>query len=67
MGVRKNRGLKNDKIDPFGWAEKLRIGAMETRVYKKRGAFGALGEFSRAYHVLVTSWRSSRTRSAIRS
>ncbi len=52
-GVRQNRGPRNDKIDAFALAEKLRIGAVERRVYKKRGAFGALGELCRAYNVLV--------------
>ena len=65
IGVRKNRGPKNDKIDSFGLAEKLRIGAVETRVYKKRGAFGALGEQCRAYNFLVAD--SVRVQNRIKS
>jgi hypothetical protein len=34
-GVRQDRRPKSDKIDAFGLAEKLRIGAMEGRVYKE--------------------------------
>lgn len=37
VGVRHSRGPKSDKIDAFALAEKLRIGDIETRVYKKRG------------------------------
>jgi hypothetical protein len=65
VGVRKNRGPKSDKIDAFGLAEKLRIGAVETRVYKKQGAFGALGELCRAYNVLVVD--STRVQNRIKS
>jgi hypothetical protein len=38
-GVRKSRGPKSDKRDAFALAEQLRIGALETRVYKGRGKF----------------------------
>ena len=38
-GVRKSRGPKSDKRDAFALAEQLRIGAVETRVYKGRGHF----------------------------
>ena len=34
--VRESRGPKNDQIDAFDLAEKLRIGAIKTRIYKKR-------------------------------
>ena len=53
-GVRKSRGPKSDELDAYGLAEQLRIGAIPTRVYKKKGAFGPLGERSRAYSFLVT-------------
>ena len=52
--VRESRGPKSDKIDAFGLAEKLRIGAIKTRIYKKRAAFGELAELSRAHTVLVS-------------
>lgn len=64
-GVRKTRGPKSDKIDAFALAEKLRIGAVETQVYKKQGAFGALGELCRAHNVLVTD--SIRVQNRIKS
>jgi hypothetical protein len=34
IGVPKNKGQKNDKIDAFALAEKLRIGSIETKVHK---------------------------------
>ncbi|NIO28944.1 MAG: transposase [Candidatus Latescibacteria bacterium] len=51
--VRESRGPKSDQIDAFDLAEKLRIGAIKTRIYKKRATFGRLAELSRAYTVLV--------------
>ena len=42
-GVSESRGPKSDKLDAFGLAEQLRIGAIKRKVYKKRGEFGALG------------------------
>jgi transposase len=51
--VRENRGPRSDQIDAFGLAEKLRIGAIRTGIYKKRATFGRLAELSRAYTVLV--------------
>ena len=47
-GVRKSRGPKSDKRDAFALAEQLRIGALETRVYKSRGQFRRLGQQDRA-------------------
>ena len=43
VGVRRSQGPKSDKIDAFALAEKLRIGDIETRVYKKRGEYVARG------------------------
>jgi transposase len=48
-GVRKSRGPKSDKVDASALAEQLRIGSLETRVYKGRGKFGRLGHVARAY------------------
>ena len=42
-GVGKSRGPKTDKLDAFALAEKLRIGSLETRVYKNRGQFRRAG------------------------
>jgi transposase len=58
IGVPKNKGQKNDKIDAFCLAEKLRIGSIETRVYKGLGDFAALDATSKAYRtVMIDSTR----------
>jgi len=58
IGVPKNKGQKNDKIDSFGLAEKLRIGSIETRVFKGIGNFAALDATSKAYrNVMIDSTR----------
>jgi hypothetical protein len=48
-GVRESRGPKSDKRDAFALAEQLRIGALETVVYKDRGRLRWLGQLARAY------------------
>jgi hypothetical protein len=53
VGVSESRGQKSDRLDAFGLAEQLRIGAIGTKVYKKRGQFGRLGHLGRAY-----GWRN---------
>jgi transposase len=65
VGVRQERGPKSDKIDAFGLAEMLRIGAPKRRVYKEQGAFRALRELCRAHHVLVGD--STRVQNRIKS
>lgn len=65
VGVRRSRGPKNDKIDAFALAEKLRIGDITTRVYKKRGEFAALGHLTRAYGTLTVD--VVRTQNRIKS
>jgi transposase len=52
-GVRESRGPKSDKLDAFGLAEQLRIGAVKRKVYKQRGEFGALRHRAKAYTLLV--------------
>ncbi|MHA2497684.1 MAG: transposase [Candidatus Hodarchaeales archaeon] len=52
--VKESKGPKSDQHDAFDLAEKLRIGAIKTRIYKKRATFGQLAELSRAYTVLVS-------------
>jgi transposase len=66
---KKSRGPKSDKLDAFGLAEQLRIGSIETRVYKGRGRFGRLGNLARAYGFLVgdTVRVKNRLRSVPRS
>jgi transposase len=68
-GVRESRGPKSDKQDAFALAEQLRIGALETRVYKSRGAFRRLGNLAKAYGFVVgdTVRVKNRLRSALRS
>ncbi len=69
VGVPKNKGQKNDKIDSFGLAEKLRIGSVETRVHKGTGGFSALNAKSKAYrNVMNDSVRvMNRLKSVFRS
>ncbi len=50
MGTRR-RGPKNDKVDAFWLAEQMRIGAIETKVYKSRHQFLRLGHLAKAYAV----------------
>ncbi len=45
----KRRGLKNDKVDAFWLAEQLRIGAIETKVYKRRRQFSRLGHLAKGH------------------
>ena len=69
VGVRESRGPKNDKLDAFGLAEQLRIGVIETRVYKKRGQFRRLGQLARGYGYVVgdTARVKNRIKSVLRS
>lgn len=52
-GIPQSRGPKSDKTDAFALAERLRIGAIDRRIYKPKSVFAALGELSRAYTILV--------------
>jgi len=63
--VNESRGPKNDKLDAFGLAEQLRIGAIRTKVYKKRGNFGRLGYQVKAHTLLVAD--SVRVQSRIKA
>jgi transposase len=69
VGVSESRGQKSDRLDAFGLAEQLRIGAIGTKVYKKRGQFGRLGHLGRAYGCLVgdTARVKNRIKSLFRS
>ena len=58
MSVPKSKGQKNDKLDAFGLAEKLRTGSIERRVFKGVGEFSNLSSTSKAYStVMVDSVR----------
>lgn len=50
---RRSRGQKSDKIDSFGLANKLRTGAVETRVFKHVGPYGPLRQLVKAHAGLV--------------
>jgi transposase len=63
--VNLSRGPKNDKLDAFGLAEHLRIGAIRTKVYKKRGGFERLGYWVKAHALLVAD--SVRVQSRIKA
>jgi len=65
VGVRRSRGPKSDKHDAFALAEKLRIGDIKTRVYKKRGEFAALSHLVRAHGTLTVD--TVRTQNRIKS
>lgn len=69
VGVSESRGPKSDKRDAFARAEELRIGAIETRVYKNRGAFRRLGQLAGAYDFVVgdTVRVKNRIKSVLRS
>jgi len=53
VGVAERRGSKDDQRDAFGLAEAMRVGTIETYVYKGLGEFGVLRELSRAYAMIV--------------
>lgn len=63
--VKQSRGSKSDKLDAFGLAEQLRIGAIETRVFKERGRFRRLRHLAKVHQVLVGD--SVRTQLRIKS
>jgi transposase len=63
--VNESRGPKNDKLDAIALAEQLRIGAIRTKVYKKRGSFGRLGYRVKAHALLVAD--SVRVQSRIKA
>jgi len=48
-GVEERRGSKSDKRDAFDLAEQLRIGSINRRVFKGRGAFKRLGSLAKAH------------------
>jgi transposase len=68
-GVRKSRGPKSDKRDAFALAEQLRIGSLETKVYKGRGKFGRLSHVARGYGLVVVdvARAKNRLKSVLRS
>jgi transposase len=51
--VSESRGQKSDERDAFGLAEKLRLGAIETRVFKDHGPYRKLRELARVHLMVV--------------
>lgn len=47
------RGQKNDKRDAFALAERLRLGDVQRRVFKKESRFRELRQLARAYRMLT--------------
>ncbi len=50
--VSESRRPKSDKLDPFGVAERLRIGAIKEKVYTERGQFAELSRRAKAHWLL---------------
>jgi hypothetical protein len=53
IGVQESRGPKSDQRDAFALAEKLRIGAVGTRVFKEVGPYRKLRELARVHTMVV--------------
>ena len=51
--VPESRGQKNDQLDAFGLAERLRTGAIERKVFKEAGEYKALRELARTHAMVV--------------
>jgi transposase len=49
----RRRGTKNDKVDAFGLADALRLGKLESRVFKDPSRYSRLRELARAHDMLV--------------
>jgi transposase len=52
-GSRPSRGQKNDELDAFGLAERLRTGAIGPIVYKETGSFATLRQLVKAHAMIV--------------
>jgi hypothetical protein len=62
MGAPKTKGQKNDKLDAFGLAEKLRTGSIERRVYKSVGEFSVLASMSKGQSSVSFGSRDAGTK-----
>jgi transposase len=65
LSVSDSRGPKSDERDAFALAEKLRIGALDTRVFKELGPYRKLRELGRAHLMVVR--HAVRTQNRIKS
>src|SRR5450432_695094 len=53
VGISASRGPKNDALDAFGLAEKMRTNALGVTVYKRVGAFGKLRPLVKTHAMVV--------------
>ncbi len=49
----RSRGIKNDRVDAYTLAEKLRIGAADKPVFKAPSQFSRLRELARVHSMFV--------------
>jgi transposase len=63
--VTTSRGPKDDARDAFGLAERLRVGSIDTIVYKQTGAFTTLRQLAKAHSMVVQD--STRTKNRLRA
>jgi len=69
VSVSDSRGPKSDERDAFALAEKLRLGALDKRVFKNLGPYQKLRELGRAHFMVVRDVvrTQNRIKSLIRS
>jgi transposase len=60
--VKHSRGAKNDELDAFGLAEMLRRGAVDVRVFKEEGQYGALRQLVKVHFSTVQDTVRSQNR-----
>jgi transposase len=60
--VKRSMGSKNDELDAFGLAEMLRRGAVDVRVFKDEGDYGALRQLVKVHLWAVQDTARSKNR-----
>lgn len=60
--TRESKGNKSDLIDANALADRFRLGAFKTRVYKEVGAFGELRALAKVYRTIVRDHAKIKTR-----
>ncbi len=63
--VSESRGPKDDARDAFGLAERRRIGAIQTSVFKHTGPFATLRQLAKAHEIIVQD--TTRTKNRLRA
>jgi transposase len=58
----RSRGQKNDALDAYGLAEKLRTGQIDRRIFKAPGEFSQLRELARTHSMLARDLARVQTR-----